>query len=372
MNIVVSGSRVQIYGEEVKTYKQLPVGSYDVCFHKMSGFWLSPRQNLEAKEEKIYGNHAEKVKKVLNSFEISDRNFGVILSGQKGIGKSLFARILAEQCIQKGYPVITVTEYIPNIASFLASIDQTVVVIFDEFEKTFAKVDNFDPQEEMLSLFDGMDNGKKLFVITCNEVQKLNPYLVNRPGRFHYHFTIGNPSEDEVREYMTDKLYPQYYNAIDKIVNFSKTINITYDYLRALVFEINQGYSLEETLNDLNIIRTSDIRFNITLTLKDGSVFNAYEQRFDLYANRKFDCRLYGLKSESIWISFCPIDIHVMNGQLSIDPKKLSLDFDSDNYWELDDEEKKAAKERDQKRLESIQSCIFKKNDYSSVNRYLV
>lgn len=371
MNIVISGSRVQVYGEEVKTYKQLPVGSYDVCFHQMSGFWLTPRQNLEAREEKIYGNHANKVEKVLNSFDIADRNFGVILSGQKGIGKSLFARLLAEKCIDKGYPVITVTDYIPGIANFLSSIDQTVVVIFDEFEKTFGKHDDFDPQEDMLSLFDGMNNGKKLFVITCNEVNKLNSYLLNRPGRFHYHFTIGNPTEDEVREYMTDKLDPQYYDKIDKIVNFSKTINMTYDYLRALAFEINQGYSLEETLNDLNIIRTSDIRFNITLSFTDGSIYTAYEQRFDLYSSRPVGCRIYGTKSETIWINFCPTDIHVIDGQLAIDPSKLSVSFDSDNYWDINDEdEKKAAIAKDKAR--QVKSCVFQKRDYDFVDRYLV
>ena len=45
----------------------------------------------------------------------------------------------------------------------------------------------------MLSLFDGLDNGKKLFVITCNEVERLNAYLLNRPGRFHYHFVDCSP-----------------------------------------------------------------------------------------------------------------------------------------------------------------------------------
>ena len=160
MNIVQSGSRLQVYGEDVQTFKEIPVGSYDVCFNKMTGFYLSTRNDLEANEDKIYGNHLEKVHKVLTSFGLSQRNFGVMLSGQKGIGKSLFARILAEESIKAGLPVITVTIAIPGIADFLASIDQEVVVIFDEFEKVFACGDDYDPQTELLSLFDGTDGGK--------------------------------------------------------------------------------------------------------------------------------------------------------------------------------------------------------------------
>lgn len=253
MNIVVAGPRVQVYGEDVKTYRQLPTGSYDACFDKMTGFFLTPRQDLEAKEGKVYGNHMQKVEKVMRSFAATDRNFGIILSGQKGAGKSLCARLLAERCIQSDIPVITVSMYIPGIADFISSIDQTVAVIFDEFEKTFGAKDDFDPQEEMLGLFDGMDNGKKLFVVTCNEVRNLNTYLLNRPGCFHYHFTITNPTPEEVGEYLADKLLPQYHNTIEKIVNFSRTIDMTYDFLRALAFDINLGYTLNETLADLNI-----------------------------------------------------------------------------------------------------------------------
>lgn len=62
---------------------------------------------------------------------------------------------------------------IPGISNFLSSIEQEVVIIFDEFEKTFARNDDGDPQVELLSLFDGVDDGKKLFVITCNDTKRL-------------------------------------------------------------------------------------------------------------------------------------------------------------------------------------------------------
>lgn len=111
MNIVVAGPKVQIYGEDVKTYKKLPAQSYQVCFDQNSGFFLTPFKNICANENKIYGKHQEKVDKVIRSFEQTNRNFGVILSGDKGIGKSLFVRLLAENCHKKDIPVILVPEY---------------------------------------------------------------------------------------------------------------------------------------------------------------------------------------------------------------------------------------------------------------------
>ena len=369
MNVVNSGSRYQIYGEDVKTYKELPVASYEVDFHKMIGFFLTSRPDLVANEEKIYGNHEKRVDKVMQSFRISDRNFGIILSGQKGIGKSLFARILAQKSIEAGMPVITVTGYIPGISDFIASIEQEVVVIFDEFEKTFGKHDDMDPQEEMLSLFDGLNNGKKLFVITCNEVNKLNSYLLNRPGRFHYHFNIKNPSGSEVREYMSDKLLPEYQSEIDRIVNFANTINITYDYLRAIAFELNQGYTFEECLNDLNITRTSDVRFDMLVILQDGAMYQSYSQSFDLYEKEARWFRAYGDKAQQIRFNFKPCDIKFVGNQLMIDGSKVNLYVDEDDYWDLSDEQREAAIAKAKAR--KIKEVIFTKCDYGSVDRYL-
>lgn len=375
MNIVQSGAKLQVYGNDVQTFKQLPVGSYDVCCSQMTGFYLRVRNDLIANEEKIYGNHEEKVRKVLTSFAAANRNFGVMLSGQKGIGKSLFARVLAEKSNEAGLPVITVTVAYPGIADFISSIEQEVVVIFDEFEKVFAGGDDgYNPQTELLSLFDGIDGGKKLFVITCNDIGKLSDFLVNRPGRFHYHFTIKNPTADEVKEYMIDKLDPQYYDAIDKVVNLAEAINITYDYLRAIAFELNQGYSLEETLNDLNIVKTDTIRFDCFITFTDGTTYSTFSRELDLFNNKEVCWRLYGSASQSqkftanlnIW--FHPNDIHLVEGRLVLDPNKITYRFDTD-YWDDENPEiQKALKAYNEMKPAKV---IFQKID-TSLNRFVI
>ncbi len=351
MNVVQSGGQYQIYGESLKTYNELPVRSYDVSFHKMMGFFLTDRPDLEVKEEKVYGNHRNKVKKVINSFNLSNRNFGIILSGQKGIGKSLFARLLAMDAIASGLPVITVSEHIPGIANFLSSIEQEVVVIFDEFEKTFGKSDEGDPQEEMLSLFDGLDGGKKLFVITCNEVNKLNSYLLDRPGRFHYHFRIGNPCDEEIAEYMKDKLDEKYYDNIPRIINFSRTAEMTYDYLRAIAFDLNQGYSLEESLTDLNISSTTVAEFDIIVYFDNGDSYITMNEKLNLCRKDSHWTWLRKqnadgtTKKECVQICIYPTDAIAVNGELIIPPEKVEVNRDRDDDYSLEKEE---IKERDQ------------------------
>lgn len=322
MNVVNAGSRYMIYGEDVKTYKELPLGTYDVSFNKNMGFFLVARADLVVGETKVYGNSETKVAKILRSFSATERNLGVILSGQKGIGKSLFARVLASKAHENNLPLINVSMSIPGIADFISSINQPCIVLFDEFEKVFYdnENDNTTPQEELLSLFDGIDAGHKLFIITCNEINQLNEYLLNRPGRFHYHFIMRTPSSAEIDEYLKDKLIPAYYDLIPRIQMLGAYANITYDTLRALVFELNNGYSLNETLEDLNIEGVSEQRFNIVLTFNDGSTARSYYSRVDTTKPESRNIRLVyensrAANDDEMLVSFIPKDLYLEEGE---------------------------------------------------------
>jgi hypothetical protein len=364
MNVVHSGDTFQIYGNALKTYDKLPLGTYEICFHKMMGFFLTSHSDLTVNEEKIYGSSPAKVEKVLRGFQAVDRNFGVILSGRKGIGKSLFARQLAIRAREYNLPLILVSTYFPGIADFISSIEQEVIVLFDEFEKTFADQEHCSPQEEMLSLFDGIDNGKKLFIITCNEVHKLNSYLINRPGRFHYHFVLGNPNPDEIKEYMTDKLLPEYHYLIKKLVGFSMNVDLTYDVLRAIAFELNMGYSFEDTLMDLNISKEGTPKYNIRVEFADGTYRVRTGERINTYSND----RVYfwfneknGRSSDSIRLDFTPADIilDMDHAEMTIDPANVERYVDED-YFDMDKPEEK-------KRYEYLQNTAITKISFTRV-----
>ncbi len=325
-----------IFDDTMQVFEKLPAQSYVVRFSEIRGFFLEKYNDMEIKEPKVYGVHTEKVNKVMNMFERQDRNLGVILSGDKGIGKSLFAKMLSNAAIERGIPMIVVDRYIPGIASYIEDIEQEVMVLFDEFDKTFGEVkskageaspipmivvdryipgiasyiedieqevmvlfDEFDktfgevkskageasPQTNLLSLFDGLSSGKKLFVVTCNELYKLNEYLINRPGRFHYHFRFEYPSANEIREYLTDKLQQEYQKEIDNVISFSNKISLNYDCLRAIATELNTGLTFCDAIKDLNIVNTEQQSYNLMLRFKNGVSFKAKDISMDMFGD---------------------------------------------------------------------------------------
>ena len=304
MKAISIGRRYEIYDDSLKAHDKLPAKTYTVRFAKMSGFFLEARSDLAVKE-KVYGVHPQKADKVFEAFMKFERNLGIILSGDKGIGKSLFARILAAKAVEYGYPVIIVDQFIPGIASYIESIEQEAIFLFDEFDKTFGGVrpgDNeSDPQSGLLSLFDGTSQGKKLFIITCNSLYKLNDYLVNRPGRFHYHFRFEYPSSEEIKEYLTDKLGPQYISEIQKVVLFSRKVALNFDCLRAIAFELSMESSFETAIQDLNIINKKDTAYDLTLHFNDGTIMRAKNCYFDMFSQEGVaSAELYDEKGRNV------------------------------------------------------------------------
>ena len=337
MQVLNTGTVYRIYDESMRAFTQLPPGVYKIAFNPMAGYSLIKSDPIEI-NEKIYGNHLKKVEKVYNSFKVFPRNLGVILSGDKGIGKSLFAKLLSVKAIENGYPVIMCDTPYPGIADFLGSIQQEIVVLFDEFDKTFAQLEGQgDPQAEMLTLFDGLYMGKKLFIITCNELRKLNDFLVNRPGRFHYHFRFAYPNDAEVTEYLQDNIAEEFWGEIPAVAEFAKKVDLNYDCLRAIAFELNMGSTFADAAADLNIINIEKNYYNLTLYFKDGTSFKCDNVALDVFGGHgeTTQCWLYNKKDPSVRITFDPSDntYDYNKGGMIINGSDVELDyFDEDNY----------------------------------------
>lgn len=341
MQIVNTGNTYQIYDDSLKTYDKLPAQVYSVGCSQTTGFFLTKFDDIVIKE-KIYGVHTEKVEKVLNNFTLFERNLGVILSGNKGIGKSLFAKMLGIEAVKRGYPLIIVNSFIPGIADYLTTIQQEVVILFDEFDKTFthgrADNDMSDPQSSMLTLFDGLSQGKKMFVITCNELSKLNDYLVNRPGRFHYHFRFDYPTGDEIKEYMLDKVPNLSNDEVNKIIDFSKKVNLNFDSLRAIAFELSTGLKFEDAVQDLNIVRVNSYQTYIAiLTFADGGQIRR-EIRADIFSDEYVSYEFRDETRRDIEITFNPYGCRYdyIKGGFIVDKEAIKeIDWETDYYLDI-------------------------------------
>lgn len=340
MKIVNFGSSYQIYPNNINTYDQLPAATYNLCFSQQTGFSLAQTETVTV-SEKSYGSFTRRIDKVLSTYEDIQRNLGVILSGDKGIGKSFFAKRLSKAAIDTGLPVIIVDRYIPGIANFLNSIDQRCLILFDEFDKTFVNDSGEsnsmnDPQTEMLTLFDGINIGEKLFVITCNNIWTLNSYLLNRPGRFHYHFRFTYPTAEEVREYLNDHT-TNCEEEIENVACFSARVHLTYDCLRAIAYELNTGETFQSALEYLNIIATDTQEYNVKFTFSDNTAWSNVlcvrnNQSYDIYDDEIPDniCH-WRISDKGISVSFSPADITFSPaGKLFIPLEKIKVKNDED------------------------------------------
>ena len=342
MKAIKIGNKVEIYNDMVRTFDELPPKTYVVKFSKLSGFYLEEYTDIAVHEKKIYGGQLEKAQKVIETYQRFDRNLGVILSGDKGIGKSLFARLLSVRAIKRGIPVLVVEQYIPGIASYLAGIDQRVMLLFDEFDKTFGGINPPDgeqePQTEMLGLFDGISQGKKLFVITCNEIRKLNDCIINRPGRFHYHFRFDYPSEEEIRSYLMDKLEKKYYDEINAIVEFSRKVDLNYDCLRAIAIEVNSGTNFHTAIQDLNILNLAQDKYNLAMHFQDGRVIGAQGVYIDFFSQDEKSVNIsednyHEIISVHFYTQDC--EYNIQNKCAVIPAQKLRLTYDEEYGKEL-------------------------------------
>ena len=126
MKIIRSGTKYSVYDNGIETYDQLPVGTYAVGYNQNEGCYLIKRANIQV-TEKTYGVHNQKAEKVMTAYRNFERSLGVILSGDKGIGKSLFAKKLCENALQADYPVVIIDACLPGIGRFIESIDQECV-----------------------------------------------------------------------------------------------------------------------------------------------------------------------------------------------------------------------------------------------------
>lgn len=282
--IVASGGTFRLYGDSVQTFTDLPVATYTIAFSQTSGHSLRQTEPLGPAEEAVYGSHSSRVERIVTGYAAMDRSLGVILSGDKGMGKSLMLRLLAERMRdERQLPTVLVQHDTPGLAAFLDELGE-VVIVFDEFEKIFSNEDD-ESQNQFLSLFDGLSTTKRLYVLSVNELHRVNNYMLNRPGRFHYHMRFTYPEPGTVATYLHDQVPGVTEKQVVEIVDFSRKYDINFDHLRAIAFELRRGELFAEVIGDLNIKRSgpagSRIEASITWKSGDTDVLDDYVDLFD-------------------------------------------------------------------------------------------
>lgn len=255
MTIVKHEKTVNFIPNKISILETLENKNYLLLYNEMKDEYFLEEQEDFTLPEKLYGNLGGQVDRYLHAFKNRERNLGILLKGLKGTGKSLVAKKL---CIESQLPTILITKAYSGTTfeRFLASIKQECIIFIDEFEKIYTDSglgsNRGGSQDTLLSILDGVFEGKKIFLLTANESRSINDAFINRPGRIHYLKEYGGLSQEVIEEVIDDNLDNKKYRAellevtqiigeinMDSLITLINEINMFKETPRAAVSELN-------------------------------------------------------------------------------------------------------------------------------------
>ena len=235
--------------DSIDIQDSLPVGNYTIKQDNFGNMFL---EMIEAFTplKRVYGDTLKNAERILNTFMDREASTGVLLTGEKGSGKTLLAKSLSIKGAEAGIPTIVINSpwHGESFNTLIQDISQPCIILFDEFEKVYDE----DEQNSMLTLLDGVYPSKKLFVLTCNDKWRINQHMRNRPGRIFYSLDFKGLEVEFIEEYCNDNLKQKQH--IEKIVQIASLFDqFNFDMLKALVEDMNRyGETPQEALRMLN------------------------------------------------------------------------------------------------------------------------
>lgn len=244
-----------LHNDDLNLHPVLPSGNYRVCVTPQGQFYFDTVEDFDL-PDKLYGDTNQHAHRILNTFMDRHGNTGVLLTGEKGSGKSLLAKKLCVDAATHGIPTIIInTPYTgEEFVALLDSVSQPCVVFLDEFEKVYAA----DKQDMLLTLLDGTSVSNKLFLLTCNDRCLISSFMRNRPGRIFYMLEYEGLDKNFIDEYCADKMVaPALMPELHKVAGLFSAFN--FDMLKALVEEMARyGETAGEAVKLMNMKAPND------------------------------------------------------------------------------------------------------------------
>lgn len=243
-----------VFGKSGVDYELEPGKVYTVKVDGYSDEVSLVIANTISLPDKLYVTKQDRkfIDKVINTYSASSNTIGVMMTGTKGTGKTVMAKEIA---IESNLPIITLDNnthprFLKQLFSKLE--DVPVCVIFDEFDKLGERYDD----NMLLQVFDGVSStGKHLVLLTCNNTEDVNEFMLDRCGRVRYYREFTEMSPSMIQEILTDRLNDK--SEVSALADFiiANFKLVSFDNIASFADEVNAypNDTFEELFEDMNI-----------------------------------------------------------------------------------------------------------------------
>lgn len=279
MHILKEKNRYYFYNA-LTIEKQLESKEYLFNFDENGNCWLEDIEDFKT-PSKVYDISTSLREQIKLSYKTNNKNLGVLLTGNKGMGKSLTAKLI---CKEMGVPVIVINKQIPqsvNFVKFFNDIKQDFVLFVDEFEKLFKekgdsedKETSYHRQEIFLSFMDGVltNEHKILFLLTTNDT--VNEFFINRPSRIKFLVEYSELPEELFNLITNDKLKNKELRS-DLEDNVS-LINLNIDLLISIIDDINLFNKPFSEFKDIYNYKFEQYKYEVSRVVNGVDVYDTF------------------------------------------------------------------------------------------------
>lgn len=276
MNILNDSGKYRFFNQ-LTIEKTLRPKNYVFNYDEFGNCFIEDIEDFKI-PEKIYDVSSDMRSLIKYSFENYDKNLGVLLSGNKGQGKSLTAKLLCNEIKNDlSMPTILINKSIPkeiNFIKFFNEIKQNYCLFIDEFEKLFqqnnsSEKDDYHQQDVFLSFMDGAltNKHKVLFLLTTND--NVNEFLINRPSRIKFLQEYEELPEDLFNMIVDDRLVKKEYKS--DLENNVSLINLNIDLLISIIDDINLFDRPFSEFKEIYNYKIESYSYDVFEQNKDGS-----------------------------------------------------------------------------------------------------
>jgi hypothetical protein len=257
----------------------LPIGVYKVT-SVMGNIFLEKQSDNFTFDYPLYSFYDSFVKRVVKTYKSLTQNFGILLNGVKGTSKTVTAKLI---CNEMKLPVLLVTEKIDGLPGYLSSINQDIIVFFDEYEKVYGNAD------ELLTVMDGVlgSSNRRMFIMTTNE-SHISSSMLQRPGRIRYIKTFNDLDLESIQTIVdSDLLIP---DLREECIEFISRLQlITVDIVKCIIQEVNIHGESPEAFKDIFNVRKNIPKYDVYVTEKVGQPEKLYKAYLQINPERTDD-----------------------------------------------------------------------------------